>query len=144
MLREVCLDTFHILFQGIGRSEVDDEFAVCQRRIGNASHQVVSSRSSADGSGDVGDFLTGLQVGFYLLQVLRYLLRVRSFGQLVLHVELVVHHIGEEPLLHEGIADAGEDEQSHHGEYASPSVLQSIVKDDAEGSVNLSGVFATG
>ena len=30
MLREVCLNTFHILFQGIGRSEVDDEFTICQ------------------------------------------------------------------------------------------------------------------
>ena len=74
MRGEVLLDGIHIFLQGIGGGEVDDEFTIRQRRVGDASHKVISSRSTPDGGSDMGDFLTGFQIAFYLLQILRYLL----------------------------------------------------------------------
>ena len=108
--REIHLNGIHVFFQGIGRSKIDNQFAIRQWRIGDASHKVVSTRSTSDRGSDMGDFLTGFQIGFNRLQVLHYLFRIGSFGKFILHVKLIVHHIREEALFHKKETDAGKNQ----------------------------------
>lgn len=65
-----------------------------------------------------------------------------AFGQLVLHVELVVHHIGEETLPHVAVAENGKSQQGEHRQYDAPAMCQSEVEGGAQQGIGTSLVFA--
>ena len=86
MMRQVTLYLVHVVYQLFGRSEIYNQFAVCQRRVGDAPYQIVASRCTAYGSGDVRHFLACFQVCFYLPEVLNHLCGVIAFGQFIFHI----------------------------------------------------------
>ena len=116
-IRKRLLDVVDIAFQRLRRLEIDNQLAVRKRRRGDAAHQIVARRRAADRSGHRADLRTALQIAADLLQIGLHAGRIRPLGQFVLHIELVVDHIGEEALTHVTVApDAQPHQHERHGD----------------------------
>ena len=87
-------------------------------------------------------FLAGFQVRLYLPEVLGHLRVVVALGQFILHVQLVVNHVGEESLAHVPIAEGRQSEQDNHRQHKAPAVCQSHPQGCAQDGVGASFVFA--
>ena len=75
---------------------------------------------------------TGTQIGLDAVQVALHTGVVGAFGQLVLHVGLVVLHVREESLAHKGITQYGCHAENHHEDHHAPAMAETEGQDAAE------------
>lgn len=107
---------------------------------GDAAHQVVAGGRTADGGRHVADLRTALQVGPDLFQVRSHPCGVRALGQLVLHVELVVLHVGEESVVHVLVAPRAQGDEDDGDEDGRNPVAQPEVQGGAQPAVHTAAV----
>ena len=133
--RKILLNDIHVFHQRFGRFEIDDQFSVRERRRGDTAHQIIPCRRPAHGRNNVPDFGTSLKVRFDFPQVGGNPCGVRTFGQFVFDIELVVNHIGKESLPHVPESPDAQSEQNENDRQGRDTVPQTEAKQIAETTI---------
>ena len=129
---QVLLYVIDVLIQVLRRGKVDDELPVGQRGSAHGAYQVVSSWCPSDGGRHVGHLGTCMEISFYALQVFLHPSAIGALGQLILHVALVVCHVGEESLAYKWESHYGEHEQPYHHHGGTPTMSDAEMQEGAQ------------
>jgi hypothetical protein len=78
---------------------------------------------------------------FYLFQVIRHTGRIIALRKFVFHIQLIVHHIGEESLAQEPIAIGGQEQQSDHRQRKAKAVRQTETQSSPQDGIYLTFIY---